>query len=213
MSLCMCLCAELVFPAWETWLELQRTVFRGYLRRAGTRENLLGGWEGDVHFSGRPLGALIFEHFADTIGRKRTTIISVMGFGVMTLLIAVLPGYQHWGAAAIWIFIALRLVDGIFLGGEYTSASPLAMEYCPKGKRGLYGAVVQSAASLGTAGISLVTLAAGLGRCSGRAQHGVYQRTFQDQCSRVRFRPGEQPRNHSAGILRLLSGGAFRRLL
>ena len=108
---------------------------------------------------GRPLGAFIFGHFADTIGRKRTTVISVTGFAIVTLLIAVLPGYQQWGSAVIFIFIALRLVDGIFLGGEYTSASPLAMEYCPKPKRGFYGAVIQSAASLGTAAISLVTFA------------------------------------------------------
>jgi len=108
---------------------------------------------------GRPLGAFIFGHFADTIGRKRTTVISVTGFAIVTLLIAVLPGYEQWGSAVIYIFIALRLIDGIFLGGEYTSASPLAMEYCPKPKRGLYGAVIQSAASLGTAAISLVTLA------------------------------------------------------
>lgn len=108
---------------------------------------------------GRPLGAFIFGHFADTIGRKRTTIISVAGFGVVTLLIALLPGYQHWGAPVIWILIALRLIDGVFLGGEYTSASPLAMEYCPKAKRGFYGALIQSAASVGTAAISLVTLA------------------------------------------------------
>lgn len=108
---------------------------------------------------GRPLGALIFGHFADTIGRKRTTVISVTGFGIVTLFIAMLPGYQQWGSAVIFVFIALRLVDGIFLGGEYTSANPLAMEYCPKPKRGLYGAVIQSAASLGTAAISLVTLA------------------------------------------------------
>jgi len=108
---------------------------------------------------GRPLGAFIFGHFADTIGRKRTTVISVTGFGVVTLLIALLPGYEQWGAAVIFVFIALRLVDGIFLGGEYTSANPLAMEHCPKTKRGFYGALIQSAASIGTAAISLVTLA------------------------------------------------------
>jgi MFS family permease len=108
---------------------------------------------------GRPLGAFIFGHFADTIGRKRVAVISVFGFGVVTLLIAMLPGYDYWGDAVIYIFIGLRLVDGIFLGGEYTSANTLAMEYCPKEKRGFYGAVIQSAASLGTAAISLVALA------------------------------------------------------
>jgi MFS family permease len=108
---------------------------------------------------GRPLGAFIFGHFADTIGRKRVAVISVFGFGVVTLLIAMLPGYDYGGDAVIYIFIGLRLVDGIFLGGEYTSANTLAMEYCPKEKRGFYGAVIQSAASLGTAAISLVALA------------------------------------------------------
>jgi len=108
---------------------------------------------------GRPLGAFIFGHFADTIGRKRITIISVTGFAIVTLLIAVLPGYAQWGSAVIFVFIALRLIDGIFLGGEYTSASPLAMEYCPKPKRGLYGALIQSAAALGTGAIGLVSFA------------------------------------------------------
>ena len=107
---------------------------------------------------GRPLGAFIFGHYADTLGRKRTTVVAVTGFGVVTLLIALLPGYERWGAAVIFIFIALRLIDGIFLGGEYTSANPLAMEHCPKPKRGFYGAIIQSAASVGTAAISLVTL-------------------------------------------------------
>jgi MFS family permease len=107
---------------------------------------------------GRPVGAFIFGHFADTIGRKRTTVISVAGFGIVTLIIAVLPGYERWGANVIFIFIGLRLIDGIFLGGEYTSANPLAMEHCPKAKRGLYGAFIQSAAPVGTAAISLVTL-------------------------------------------------------
>jgi nitrate/nitrite transporter NarK len=109
---------------------------------------------------GRPLGALIFGHFADTLGRKRTTVVAVTGFGVVTLLIAMLPGYERWGTGVIFIFIALRLIDGIFLGGEYTSANPLAMEHCPKSKRGFYGALIQSAASVGTAAISLVTLGA-----------------------------------------------------
>lgn len=108
---------------------------------------------------GRPLGAIIFGHYADTIGRKKVTVICVLGFGVVTLLIAALPGHQHWGDAVLWVFILLRLIDGIFLGGEYTSANPLAMEYSPKAKRGFYGAIIQSAASLGTAAISLVTLA------------------------------------------------------
>lgn len=94
---------------------------------------------------GRPLGAAIFGHFADTIGRKRTAEISVMGFGIATLLIGLLPGYQQWGVAAVILLIALRFVDGIFLGGEYTAANPLAMEYSPREKRGLYSGLIDSA--------------------------------------------------------------------
>lgn len=107
---------------------------------------------------GRPVGAIIFGHLADTIGRRRSTIISVAGFGVGTLLIAFLPGYQQWGITAVVLFVVLRFVDGVFLGGEYTAASPLAMEYSPKEKRGFYGALIQSGYPLAYAAISLLTL-------------------------------------------------------
>ncbi len=106
---------------------------------------------------GRPIGSVIFGHFADSIGRKRTTIISVSGFGVVTLLIALLPGYQQWGITAVILLIVLRLVDGVFLGGEYTSANPLAMEYSPKEKRGFYSALIMSGYPLAFATISAIT--------------------------------------------------------
>ena len=106
---------------------------------------------------GRPIGSVIFGHFADSIGRRRTTIISVSGFGVVTLLIALLPGYQQWGLAAVILLIVLRLVDGVFLGGEYTSANPLAMEYSPKEKRGFYSALIMSGYPLAFAAISALT--------------------------------------------------------
>lgn len=107
---------------------------------------------------GRPLGALIFGRYADTIGRKRTTIISVTGFGVATLLMALMPGYEQWGIFSVAVFILLRFIDGIFIGGEYTSASPLAMEYTPKEKRGLYAGLIQSGFPLAFVAISLLTL-------------------------------------------------------
>jgi MFS family permease len=107
---------------------------------------------------GRPIGAFIFGHLGDTIGRRRTTIIAVSGFGVATLLIAFLPGYAQWGIAAAIIFILLRFIDGIFLGGEYTAASPLAMEYSPKEKRGFFGALIMTGYPLAYATISLITL-------------------------------------------------------
>ncbi len=106
---------------------------------------------------GRPIGSFIFGHFADAIGRRRTTILSVSGFGVVTLLIALLPGYQQWGIAAVILLVALRLIDGVFLGGEYTSANPLAMEYSPKEKRGFYSALIMSGYPLAFATISAIT--------------------------------------------------------
>jgi MFS family permease len=95
-----------------------------------------------VTLIGRPLGAVIFGHFGDRLGRRRTTLISVAGFAVVTLLIALLPGYESAGGLAITALIVLRLLDGIFIGGEYTAANPLAMEYAAKDKRGLYGALI-----------------------------------------------------------------------
>ena len=81
---------------------------------------------------GRPVGAAIFGHFADRVGRKKMTIVSVSGFGILTVLIGCLPGYATWGIASVVLFIALRFIVGVFVGGEYTAASPLAMEYSPK---------------------------------------------------------------------------------
>lgn len=107
---------------------------------------------------GRPIGAALFGHFGDKIGRRRAAMTAVGGFGVVTLLIAIMPGYQQIGIASVIILILLRLVDGIFLGGEYTGASPLAMEYAPKAKRGLYGGLIMSGFPIAYVLISLSTL-------------------------------------------------------
>jgi len=85
---------------------------------------------------------VFFGHVADRLGRRRTTLVSAGGFGIVTLLIAALPGYDAWGAGAIGALVVLRLLDGIFIGGEYTAANPLAMEYSPKEKRGFYAALI-----------------------------------------------------------------------
>lgn len=90
----------------------------------------------------RPIGAVIFGHFGDRWGRRRTVLVSVAGFATMTLLIALLPGYATWGKAGVLALIALRFMDGIFIGGEYTAANPLAMEYSPKEKRGVNAALI-----------------------------------------------------------------------
>jgi MFS family permease len=107
---------------------------------------------------GRPLGALIFGHFADTVGRKRTTLVAVAGFGITTLAIACLPGHQTIGTWSVGLLIALRFVDGIFLGGEYTTAVPLAMEWSPRHKRGLYASLITSTSPWAYATIAAITL-------------------------------------------------------
>ncbi|NLU71233.1 MHS family MFS transporter [Streptomyces sp. HNM0575] len=107
---------------------------------------------------GRPLGAVIFGHFADTVGRKRTTLVAVGGFGATTLAIACLPGHETIGTWSVGLLIALRFVDGIFLGGEYTTAVPLAMEWSPRHKRGLYASIITSTSPAAYAVIAAITL-------------------------------------------------------
>ena len=106
---------------------------------------------------GRPAGATIFGHYADKIGRRRVTIISMGGFAFVTLLIGLLPGYERWGIASIVVLVFLRFVDGVFLGGEYTGANPLAMEYAPKEKRGKWAAFIHTGFPLALGTMSLVT--------------------------------------------------------
>lgn len=108
---------------------------------------------------GRPVGATVFGHYGDKIGRRRVTIISMGGFALATLLIGLLPGYETWGMSSIVILTLLRFLDGIFLGGEYTGANPLAMEYAPKEKRGKWAAFIHTGYPLSLAAMSLITTA------------------------------------------------------
>lgn len=107
---------------------------------------------------GRPLGALIFGRYADMHGRKNATVIAVSGFGILTIVVGLLPGYQTWGIASVVVFVLLRFVIGIFVGGEYTAASPLAMEYSPKEKRGLNGGLIMTGFPLAYVAVAVITL-------------------------------------------------------
>lgn len=111
-----------------------------------------------VSLIGRPLGALIFGPMGDRIGRRRTTIMVAIGFTICTGLIAILPGYQTWGYLPLGAIIVLRLLDGMFLGGEYTAANPLAMEYASRKHRGLYGSLINAGYPLALAVITILTM-------------------------------------------------------
>lgn len=107
---------------------------------------------------GRPIGALLFGMIADTTGRRMASIYSVTGFGVVTLLIALLPGYDSIGIWSYLLLVLLRFIDGIFLGGGYTGAMPLAIEYSKKHQRGFVGGLIIAGFPLAYVSINLVAM-------------------------------------------------------
>src|ERR1700726_2515125 len=100
-------------------------------------------------FAVRPFGALIFGHFGDLIGRKYTFLVTMTLMGVGTFFIGVLPGFATWGIVAPVVLIALRLVQGLALGGEYGGAAIYVAEHAPPNKRGYYTSWIQTTATLG----------------------------------------------------------------
>lgn len=106
---------------------------------------------------GRPCGAIIFGHWADRIGRRRTTMIAIVGFGTLTFLIGCLPGYEAIGIWSLVLLLALRFTDGVFMGGEYTSNNTLALEMVPRDRRGFVGGLLQGAYPIGFFFVSVVT--------------------------------------------------------
>ena len=100
-------------------------------------------------FAVRPFGALIFGRLGDMIGRKYTFLITMTLMGLGTFFIGVLPGFAAWGILAPIVLIALRLVQGLALGGEYGGAAIYVAEHAPANKRGYYTSWIQTTATLG----------------------------------------------------------------
>ncbi len=83
-------------------------------------------------FAVRPFGALIFGRLGDMIGRKYTFLITMTLMGIGTFFIGVMPGFATWGIMAPVLLIALRLVQGLALGGEYGGAAIYVAEHAPR---------------------------------------------------------------------------------
>ncbi|MEX3623324.1 MFS transporter [Viridibacillus arvi] len=100
-------------------------------------------------YAARPIGSVIFGHMGDKIGRKASLMLTLIGMGGSSFLIGLLPTYAQVGVLAPVLLVALRLIQGIALGGEWGGAVLLATESAPKGVRGLFGSIPQLGVPLG----------------------------------------------------------------
>ena len=97
----------------------------------------------------RPFGAIVFGRIGDIVGRKYTFLVTILIMGLSTFIVGLLPNAATIGIAAPIILIALRLLQGLALGGEYGGAATYVAEHSPMGKRGYYTSFIQTTATLG----------------------------------------------------------------
>ncbi|AWZ25159.1 MFS transporter [Rhodococcus pyridinivorans] len=102
-----------------------------------------------VGFIARPLGGIIFGHFGDRFGRKNAVIITLALMGAGTVGVGLLPTYDQIGIWAPILLVALRVLQGIAMGGEWGGAVLIATEFAPPGKKVLYGAFAQQGSPVG----------------------------------------------------------------
>src|SRR5215207_933104 len=103
-----------------------------------------------VGFVARPLGGIVFGHFGDRIGRKRLLMLSLILMGVATVLIGLLPSYAQIGVWAPIGLIALRLVQGFAVGGEWGGAVLMAAEHGDAKRRGFWASWPQAGVAAGS---------------------------------------------------------------
>ncbi|GAA2825858.1 MFS transporter [Kitasatospora paracochleata] len=100
-------------------------------------------------FLARPLGAVLFGHFGDRLGRKATLVVSLLLMGLSTAAVGLLPGYGRWGLWAPAALTVLRFCQGLGLGGEWGGAALLLAEHAPARRRGRYGGFLQLGPCIG----------------------------------------------------------------
>jgi MFS family permease len=109
-------------------------------------------------FAVRPFGALVFGRLGDLVGRKHTFLITMSIMGIATFAVGILPSYATAGVAAPVMLLALRLLQGLALGGEYGGAATYVAEFSPPGKRGLFTSWIQTTATVGLFAALLVVI-------------------------------------------------------
>lgn len=97
----------------------------------------------------RPFGAIVFGRLGDIVGRKYTFLVTLILMGGSTFAIGLIPGYQSIGVLAPFLVVALRLLQGLALGGEYGGAATYVAEHAPASQRGFYTSFIQTTATLG----------------------------------------------------------------
>ena len=102
-----------------------------------------------VAFLARPLGAVVFGHFGDRVGRKATLVVSLLLMGLATAAVGLLPGFAVWGWWSPALLVVLRVCQGVGLGGGWGGAALLIAENAPAGRRGRYGGFLQLGPSAG----------------------------------------------------------------
>ncbi|CAB3695534.1 MFS transporter [Trinickia soli] len=125
---------------------ISKSFFSGINPTAAFIFTLLGFAAG---FAVRPFGALVFGRLGDMVGRKHTFLITIVIMGLSTFVVGFLPGYATIGFASPVIFIAMRLLQGLALGGEYGGAATYVAEHAPANRRGYYTSWIQTTATLG----------------------------------------------------------------
>src|ERR1051325_2324162 len=98
-------------------------------------------WTG---FLVRPFGAIVFGHLGDLIGRKFTFMLTLLLMGAATFVVGLLPGYETIGVMAPILLVAMRVLQGLALGGEYGGAATYIAEHSPDGRRGFFTSWIQT---------------------------------------------------------------------